>query len=158
MIKMNKSKFETAFKNIYRHTFKQISYDRRVLNNDLALLERFSNNSDLNISELANVARIINKLNIKDQLVLQRLQEASLPYLKNADELELRKISSAFVNDKISEEFAQELKNRYKHFNPEGCMNLTATKGTLSVRFYCWLYKQRRYYLSFFRFFGIVLK
>ena len=139
------------------------SYETQVRNHDLAFFQRFKNNENLTISELSNVARIINKLKITDSFVLKRLEDSALPLLKDADETDLRKISQAFVHSQISKDFEVELSNRFKNFAPKVAKGEevevnSKMKFGYTMRFYMFLYHQRKYYLSFFRFFGIILK
>jgi len=154
MNRLNISKSLKSFNKFYNKSLYNFSYQARVKNYDLSVFEKFKTSDNLTISELSNVARVIS-----DPLVLKRLEDSSLPLINQADETDLRKIASAFLSNTTSENFVEALRNRYKHFHPEKPIETLASKNLgLSMRFYIFLYHQRKYYLAFFRFFGINLK
>jgi hypothetical protein len=156
---MNRLNSIRAVNKIYSYSIKRLSYETRVRQYDNSLYDRFRNNEQMNISELSNVARVMNNLKITDQLVLTSLQDAALPLLKNCDETDLRKLTALFVNNTLSEEFRLGLNNRYKHLYPCGDTEvITPSKLPWTMRFHIWLYDKRCHYLSLFRFLGINLK
>jgi len=148
----------TIKRNIFNYSKRQFSYEANVKRYDLQLVDRLRNNDNLNNSELASAARVITKYNINEETVWKNLEKHSIQASNTADELELRKLISVFVENKRgSAELYHSLRSAYTRTHPEQ-VTMNTMELPAPMRFYVWLYNQRRHFICLMGALGFKMK